>query len=77
MQAYVRQSPISYAGEMKTPTLFLSKTGDYRVPIVESYKLFHALRDRGVPTDLVAYPVAGHFPSDPVRSRDVNRRWID
>jgi len=24
----------------------------------------------------VAYPVAGHFPSDPVRSEDIDKRWL-
>jgi hypothetical protein len=24
----------------------------------------------------VAYPVAGHFPGDPVRQKDVFRRWV-
>jgi len=42
-------------------------TGDYRVPITQSYRFYHALRDRGVPTQVIGYPVAGHRPSDPVR----------
>ncbi len=71
-----KQSPITYADRMKTPTLILSDVGDYRVPIVESFKLYHALRDRGVPVEFVAYPVMGHFPSDPVHVRDVYRRWV-
>jgi dipeptidyl aminopeptidase/acylaminoacyl peptidase len=44
---------------------------------VSAYAFYHALRDLGKPVDLVAYPVDGHFPSDPVRSADVNRRWVD
>jgi dipeptidyl aminopeptidase/acylaminoacyl peptidase len=70
------QSPITYASKMKAPTLILCDVGDYRVPIVESYKLFHALRDNGVTAQFFAYPVVGHSPSDPVRQRDVQRRWI-
>ena len=31
----------------------------------------------GVETKFYAYPVSGHFPSDPVRAADVYRRWID
>jgi len=30
-----------------------------------------------VPTEFVAYPIAAHSPTDPVRSRDVTRRWIE
>jgi len=70
------QSPISYIAQMRTPTLILSNTGDVRVPVVESYKLYRGLKDRGVPVKFVAYPVPGHFPGDPVRIRDVYRRWL-
>jgi len=76
-EAYRAQSPISAASKIRTPTLILADTRDARVPTVQSYKLFHALRDNGVETKFFAYPVAGHFPDDPVRSRDVYRRWID
>ena len=58
------------------PTLILSDTADARVPITQSYQLYHALKDNGVTVKFVAYPVPGHFPRDPVRSRDVNRRWL-
>jgi dipeptidyl aminopeptidase/acylaminoacyl peptidase len=74
---YVAQSPIASASQIRTPTLILSDTGDSRVPITESYQLYHALKDNGVPVKFVAYPVPGHFPGDPVRSQDVYRRWLD
>ncbi|MGE0556419.1 MAG: prolyl oligopeptidase family serine peptidase, partial [Gemmatimonadales bacterium] len=69
------QSPITYAGRIKAPMLILATTGDARVPVVQSYKLYSALKDFGVPVTFVAYPVPGHFPSDPVHIRDVMRRW--
>ncbi|MBV9736643.1 MAG: S9 family peptidase [Candidatus Eremiobacteraeota bacterium] len=74
--AYRAQSPITYAASITTPTLILSDTGDARVPITQSYAMFRALRDHHVPTRFFAYPVGGHFPGDPVRSTDVDRRWI-
>ncbi len=77
MEQYRAQSPITYAWNIDTPTLILSDTGDARVPITQSYEMFRALRDRGVPVRFFAYPVAGHFPGDPVRAMDVDRRWID
>jgi dipeptidyl aminopeptidase/acylaminoacyl peptidase len=76
-KAYREQSPITNAPKIKTPTLILSTTGDVRVPITQSYKLYHALRDNGVPVQFIAYPVAGHSPADPVRQQDVSRRWIE
>src|SRR2546425_8023577 len=62
---------------MKTPTLILSDVRDARVTVSQSYELYHALRDNGVPVKFVAYPVDGHFPGDPVRTTDVYRRWLE
>lgn len=76
MQAYIDQSPIAYAARIRTPTLIMTNTQDYRVPPTQSYQLYHALRDNGVPTKFVAYPIYGHNATDPVRQRDVQRRWI-
>jgi len=75
-KAYEEQSPITYAGAITTPTLILHDTGDVRVPIVEDYEFFHALRDRNVPVEFIAYAADGHYPGDPVRSEDIYRRWV-
>jgi dipeptidyl aminopeptidase/acylaminoacyl peptidase len=75
LQAYREQAPITYAPRIKAPTLVLCDTGDQRVPITESFILYHVLRDNGVKTKFIAYPVAGHWPSDPVHLRDIDRRW--
>lgn len=77
MKAYREQSPITYAAQITTPTLILSDTGDARVPITQSYLMYHALKDNGVPVKFIAYPVPGHFPGDPVRTMDVCRRWAE
>ena len=70
------QSPITYADRIRTPTLILGDLGDNNVTITNSFKMYHALKDNGVPVQFVAYPVHGHHPSDPVRSEDVTRRWL-
>lgn len=73
---YRDESPITYAAQIKTPTLILCDVGDFRVPISQSYEMYHALKDNGVTTQFFAYPVAGHFPGDPVHREDVMTRWI-
>lgn len=73
---YRAQSPITYAHNIKTPTLILATTGDARVPITQSYRLYHALRDNGVPVKFIAYPVSGHYPADPYRRKDLMKRWL-
>lgn len=77
MQAYIEQSPITYAAKIRTPTLVMTNTQDYRVTPTQSFKLYHALKDNGVPTKFIAYPIYGHNAGDPVRQRDVQRRWIE
>jgi len=74
---YRAQSPISSAANIKTPTLIMSNTGDFRVPITQAFKLFHALKDNDVETRFIAYPMSGHNASDPVRQRDVQKRWME
>jgi len=74
---YWRQSPMAYAHQIKTPTLILSTTGDPRVTVTQSYKLYHALKDNGTEVQFIAYPVGGHFPPDPIHQRDVRRRWVE
>ena len=76
LKAFYAQSPISNFNKVKTPTLIMSDTGDSRVAITGSYKLYGALRDNNVPVKFIAYPVSGHFPGDPVRGYDVYERWI-
>jgi dipeptidyl aminopeptidase/acylaminoacyl peptidase len=73
---WTAQSPITYAQQIHTPTLIMGDIGDNNVTITNSFKMFHALRDNGVTVQFVAYPVHGHFPSDPVRSEDIMKRWL-
>ncbi len=77
MKHWIEQSPITYYEKMTTPTLVLQDVGDYRVTITQGYELYHALKDRGIHTEFFAYPIGGHSPADPVRMRDVYRRWIE
>jgi dipeptidyl aminopeptidase/acylaminoacyl peptidase len=77
LKNYRAQSPITYAAQMKTPTLIMHDTGDARVTITQAYSLFHALKDNGVPVKFMAIPVPGHFPGDPVRQMDVYRYWVE
>jgi len=72
-----RQSPASSATKIKAPTLIMCDTGDFRVPITQSFGLYRALKDNHVTTEFYAIPAHGHFPSDPVRQMDVYERWIN
>ncbi len=76
LPAWQRQSPIAYFENIHTPLLLLGNVFDVRVPIVEQYEMYHALRDNGVPVKFFAYPSAGHLPRGPVRLADAYGRWL-
>ena len=74
---WIKNSPITYAENVKTPTLILSNTGDERVPISQSYTYFRALQDNAVESKFIAFPIAGHIPTDPIRTKEMNRYILD
>ena len=75
--AYLAQSPISLVHRIQAPTLILTMNQDARVPPTQSYKLYRALKDRGVPVKFFAWPQAGHGAGTPARQRQVTRMWVD
>ena len=50
-----RQSPVRYAANVKTPTLFIHSDEDYRCPLEQGLQMFTALKDRGVPSRLCLF----------------------
>ncbi len=57
---YLKWSPFSYVGGIKTPTLVVHSALDYRCPIDQGEQLYSALRLLGVPTELVRFPDETH-----------------
>ncbi|MDH3735094.1 MAG: S9 family peptidase, partial [Gemmatimonadota bacterium] len=57
---YLKFSPITYVGNVTTPTMMIVGDADLRTPISESEQFFHALKFRGVETALVRLPGASH-----------------
>jgi len=62
LKDYRAQSPITFAAQMKTPTLIMHDTGDARVTITQGYSLYHALKDNGVPSSSSPTPSRVIFP---------------
>ncbi|MGH8399636.1 MAG: prolyl oligopeptidase family serine peptidase [Gammaproteobacteria bacterium] len=78
-ELYRSGSPITYAGDITTPTLILSGTADITVPITESFALYHALTDRNVPVQFIGLPGGHHSPHDPVHREDYYQtidKWV-
>lgn len=58
--SYWARSPLSLVGKVKTPTLVVVGSEDYRTPVSEAEQYYSALKLRGVPTALVKVPGAPH-----------------
>lgn len=56
----MRSSPIVYAGNVTTPTMFVHGEYDHRVPIEEAEQMYVALKKRQVPAKFVRYPESYH-----------------
>jgi dipeptidyl aminopeptidase/acylaminoacyl peptidase len=65
LEGYLRQSPIKYIRNARTPTLIHVVDGDPRVPRPQSEELHMALKRMGVPTEFFVYPGASHGIPDP------------
>ena len=62
-KGYEKQSPSSYVTGFKTPCLVITGERDYRVPYTQSLAFFTDLQLRQVPSRLVVFEKAGHWPS--------------
>jgi len=75
-----RLSPISYAKDATTPLLILHGREDARVPVSQAIGFERALRERGVPVQLVTYPREPHGVRERAHQRDILRHvraWYD
>ena len=80
---YLRQSPFTYIGNAKTPTLVIHSENDFRCPIEQGEQMFIALKRLGVDTEFIRFPEESHGLSRDGRTdRRVARlehmlRWFD
>ncbi len=56
----IELSPITYAGNVATPTLFVHGEYDHRVPIEEAEQMYTALKKNKVPAMFIRYPESYH-----------------
>jgi dipeptidyl aminopeptidase/acylaminoacyl peptidase len=62
----IKQSPLTHAGRVKTPTMFVHGEVDQRVPYEEGEQMYFALKRRGVPSKMIQYAgqphgIGGHW----------------
>jgi dipeptidyl aminopeptidase/acylaminoacyl peptidase len=76
----IKQSPITYAGRAKTPTLFIVGEIDRRVPFTENEQLYVALKKQGIDSKYIVYEgqshgISGHWNN--VHRMLNERGWFD
>jgi dipeptidyl aminopeptidase/acylaminoacyl peptidase len=60
LEAVLRQSPLTYAGNIETPVLILHSEDDLRCPIAQSEQLWVILKQRGKDVEFVRFPDENH-----------------
>lgn len=74
---YWERSPLSGIANAQTPTLILHGAGDKRVPPGQAHEMYLALKNKGVPTQLVLYPRSGHGVSERAHRIDLFTRELE
>jgi len=79
-EAWLRQSPVMYAGRVTTPTLFMTGVLDLRTPMPQTEELYAALKMRGVPTTILRFEDEWHgtesHPSNWMRTMLYMMSWF-
>lgn len=73
---YSARSPVLHAGAVTTPVLLTSGRLDRATPVGQAVEFHRALRERGVPTEVVLYPLEGHGVSQFPAILDLATRMI-
>ncbi len=81
-QSYWSRSPLSLVANVKTPTLVVVGSEDYRTPDSEAEQFYAALKLKGVPTTFVKVPDVGHGaiasrPSQSAAKASAIIAWFD
>lgn len=77
---HLRRSPLMYAEEVTTPTLFMTGVRDLRTPISQTEELYQALKMEGVPTKMIRMVDEWHGttsnPSNFLRTQRYVMKWF-
>ena len=74
---YIKMSPLAHVANVTTPEMILHGEADIRVPTTQGYEMYHALKRKGVPTEMVVYPRTPHGPQEPKFVLDIMHRHLD
>ena len=59
-EEYTGRSPVLHVADVSTPVLLTSGRHDRATPVGQAVEFYRALRERGIPSEVVIYPQEGH-----------------
>ena len=78
---HLRRSPLTYVGNVKTPTMLMTGVNDLRTPMPQTEQFYSALKLLKVPTAMVRFNDEWHGttsrPSNFMRTQLYMRYWFD
>jgi dipeptidyl aminopeptidase/acylaminoacyl peptidase len=78
---HLRRSPLTYVGNVKTPTMLMTGVNDLRTPMPQTEQFYSALKLLKVPTAMVRFNDEWHGttsrPSNFMRTQLYTRYWFD
>jgi dipeptidyl aminopeptidase/acylaminoacyl peptidase len=78
---HIRRSPLTYVGNVKTPTMLMTGVQDLRTPMPQTEQFYSALKLRKVPAAMVRFNEEWHGttsrPSNFMRTQLYLRYWFD
>ena len=74
---YEKHSAVFHLRQIETPVQILHGAEDHRVPTSQGIEFYHALKWKGVDTELILYPRTPHGPREPKLIADVPHRIIE
>ena len=83
MEAYINDSPLTFANRVKTPTLFVHGKNDTRCNYTESLQMFSAIKYFGIESKFCLFEDENHFyetkgkPLNKAKRFDELLKWFD
>jgi dipeptidyl aminopeptidase/acylaminoacyl peptidase len=78
---HIRRSPLTYVGNVKTPTMLMTGVQDLRTPMPQTEQFYSALKLLKVPTAMIRFNEEWHGtssrPSNFIRTQLYLRHWFD
>ena len=78
---HLKRSPLTYVGNVKTPTMLMTGVNDLRTPMPQTEQFYSALKLRKVPTAMLRFNDEWHGtssrPSNFMRTQLYLRYWFD